>query len=112
LSSKGKQAAVLGTPWTEIAGAVIIALSGVAGALRASWLLVVGFALLFSLVRWEWLAGRAREVRAERQSSGLPWLNEAYATVLALSFLLHFILCALAYGVGRSFAWLFWKVMG
>jgi hypothetical protein len=93
--------------WTEIAGAVFVALSGVAGALRGSWLLIVGFAILLSLVRWEWLAGRAREVRAERQTWGLPWLNESYAIVLASSFLLHFILCTVAYGVGKGLVWLF-----
>ena len=98
--------------WTEIAGAAFVALSGLAGAFRGSWLFVVGFAIFLSLVRWEWLAGRAREVRAERQTSGLPWLNEAYAAVLASSFVLHFILCGIAYGMGRGLAWLYWKVMG
>ena len=98
--------------WTEVTGAVFVALSGVAGALRGSWLFVVGFAILLSLVRWESIGARARDVRAERQTSGLPWLNEAYATVLASSFVLHFILCTAAYGVGRGLAWLFWKVMG
>ena len=97
--------------WTEIAGAIFVALSGVAGALRGSWLFVVGFAVLLSTVRWELLAARAREVRAERQTSSLRWLNEGYATVLASSFVLHLILCCLAYGVGRGLAWLFWEVM-
>src|SRR3954468_1841409 len=80
-SQLGRKNDVRGS-WTEIAGAFIVGLSGLAGALRGPWWTVVGFALLLSLLRWEMIVARAREVRNERNSSGLPWLAEAYGAVL------------------------------
>ena len=99
--------------WREIAAYPIIASAGLAGAARASWWWVVAIALLLSLMRWDSLSERAKEVSEERHRSGRrPRLVEAYLAVLFASFLMHFFLCALAYFLGRGLAWIFWEVMG
>ena len=77
----------------------------------ASWWWVVAIALLLSLMRWDSLSERAKEVSEERHRSGRrPRLVEAYVAVLFASFLMHFFLCALAYFLGRGLAWIFWEV--
>ena len=98
--------------WREIAAYPVIASAGIAGGISASWWWVVLIALLLSLMRWDSLGERAKEVSDERHRSGRrPRLAEAYVAVLAASFLLHFFLCALAYFFGRGLAWVFWEVV-
>ncbi len=99
-------------PWREIAAYPAIASAGLAGGIRASWWWVVVIALLLSLMRWDSLAERAKEVRDERHRSGRrPTLAEAYVAVMLASVFLHFLLCALAYFLGRGLRWLFWELM-
>jgi hypothetical protein len=91
----------------EIAAYPIIASAGLAGAIRASWWWVVAIALLLSLMRWDSLSERAKEVSEERHRSGRrPRLVEASLAVLFASFLMHFVLCAVAYCLGRGVVWL------
>ena len=96
--------------WREIAAYAVIASAGIAGGISASWWWIVAIALLLSLMRWVSLAERAHEVRDEKRLSGRQlWLAEAYAVVLAASFALHLVLCALAFFFGRGFAWLLFE---
>ena len=100
-------------PWREIAAYPVIASAGIAGGIRASWWWVVLIALVLSLMRWDSLAERAKEVSQEPRRSGRrPGIAEAHATVLAASFFLHFFLCALAYFFGGGLAWLLWELAG
>jgi hypothetical protein len=63
-------------------------------------------------MRWDSLAERAIEVSQERRrSSRQAWLIEAHAAVLAASFVLHFLLSALAYVFGRGLAWFLGEFM-
>ena len=94
----------------EIVAYPLIASAGIAGGFGAPWWWVTAIAILLSLMRWKSLAERAHEVRDERRRSGRqPRLAEAYAAVLAASFLLHLFLCTLAFFFGRGLAWLLWE---
>ena len=98
--------------WREKAAYAIITAAGLSGAFRAPWWSVVVIALLLSLMRWDSLAERAKEVTEERQRSGRqPWIIGANLAVLSASFFMHVFLCAIAYILGRGLAWLFWEVM-
>jgi hypothetical protein len=75
--------------------------------------MVVGrlIALLLSLMRWDSLAERANDVSDERPRFGRrPRLTESYVAVLFASFLMHFLLCAIAYFLGRGLVWLIWEL--
>jgi hypothetical protein len=98
--------------WRAIAAYPVIASAGLAGVIRASWWWVVAIALFLSLMRWDSLSERAKEVSEERHRSGRrPRIVEASLAVLSASFLMHFFLCALAYFLGRGLTWSFWEVM-